>query len=68
MKRTREIADRMLAALEVRVAMNTQRERTTSGIGQKKARARLSESSEILGELRNVVSAWDAATSQVVAA
>jgi hypothetical protein len=50
----------MLAALEDRVNLNTRRETTTSGVGQKKARARLNESSEILGMLRNVVAAWDA--------
>lgn len=62
-KHTRALADRMLAAVEDRVNMNTRREATTSGVGQKKARARLSESSEILGMLRHVVAAWDAAQS-----
>lgn len=61
--RTRPLVERMLAALEDRVNLNTRRETTTSGVGQKKARARLSESSEILGMLRNVVAAWDAAQS-----
>lgn len=60
-KHTRALADRMLAAVSDRVNMNTRRETTTSGISQKKARARLNESSEILGMLRNVVAAWDAA-------
>lgn len=60
MKHTRQLADRMIAALEDRVNLNTRREATTSGIGQKKARARLNEASEILGILRNVVAAWDA--------
>ena len=63
MKRTRELADRMIAALQDRVNLNTRRETITSGVGQKKARARLNESSEILGILRNVVAAWDAAES-----
>lgn len=57
---TRPLVKRMLAALEDRVNLNTRRESTTSGVGQKKARARLNESSEILGMLRNVVAAWDA--------
>lgn len=60
--RTRPLADRMLAAVADRVNMNTRREATTSGVAGKKARARLSESSEILGMLRNVVAAWDAAS------
>jgi len=58
--RTRELADRMLAALQDRVNLNTRREEMTSGGGQKKARVRLNEASEILGILRNVVAAWDA--------
>ena len=58
--RTRPLADRMLAAVADRVNMNTRREAATSGVSQKKARARLNESSEILGMLRNVVAAWDA--------
>jgi hypothetical protein len=62
-KHTRAFADRMIAALEDRVNLNTRRESTTSGVAQKKARARLNESSEILGIMRNVVAAWDASES-----
>lgn len=59
MTHTRPLVERMIAALEDRVNLNTRRAAATSGVGQKKAKARLSEASEILGILRNVVAAWD---------
>lgn len=63
---TRKLADRMLVALQDRVDLNTRREATTGlGIGNKKAKVRLNESSKILGILRNVVAAWDASESQI---
>jgi hypothetical protein len=51
----------MLAAVADRVNMNTRLAEGRSSVSGAKARARLNESSEILGILRNVVAAWDAA-------
>jgi hypothetical protein len=63
-KHTRALVDRLLAAVEDRVNLNTRREVETSGdVAKKKVRARLNESSEILGILRNVVKAWEAEQS-----
>lgn len=57
---TRPLVERMLRAVEDRVAINEARAVVRKGgVGHWRARARLNESSEILGILRNVVKAWD---------
>lgn len=61
MTHTRPLVERMMRAVEDRVVLNEARSAILSGGAGKKARARLNESSEILGILRNVVKAWDEA-------
>lgn len=56
---TRALVKRMLAAVETRVQLNTQRADAGSVMGRRKAVVRLNESSEILGMLRNVVRTYE---------
>lgn len=55
---TRPLVERMLRAVEDRVAINEAR---VAARYRPSDRVRLNESSEILGILRNVVKAWDEA-------
>lgn len=59
------IAEKMLAAVKVRISENT--ERTTMQLGinaHRKALVRLNESTEVLGILRKVLKDWEMAGSR----